>query len=55
MSVYFDTDANSLDKGAQNRQGTIDAVEAMVSFLLIAMPGILTGNSSLDLQSTSTS
>jgi len=32
MSIYFDTDAGSLDKGAKDRQGTIDAVKSMVSY-----------------------
>jgi len=30
MAIYFDTDAGSLDKGEADRQGTIDAVKAMV-------------------------
>jgi len=30
LSIYFDTDTGSLDKGAEDRQGTIDALKAML-------------------------
>nr|XP_019015055.1 vacuolar protein sorting-associated protein vps13 [Kwoniella pini CBS 10737]OCF53836.1 vacuolar protein sorting-associated protein vps13 [Kwoniella pini CBS 10737] len=30
LAVYFDTDTGSLDKGADDRQGTIDALKAML-------------------------
>nr|XP_018267277.1 vacuolar protein sorting-associated protein vps13 [Kwoniella dejecticola CBS 10117]OBR89435.1 vacuolar protein sorting-associated protein vps13 [Kwoniella dejecticola CBS 10117] len=30
LAVYFDTDTESLDKGSEDRQGTIDALKAML-------------------------
>ena len=30
LAVYFDTDTGSLDKGAENRQDTLDALKAML-------------------------
>lgn len=30
LSLYFDTDTGSLDKGQEDRQGTIDALRTMV-------------------------
>lgn len=30
LSVYFDTDTGSLDKGEKDRQGTLDALKAML-------------------------
>jgi len=40
MSVYFDTDAGSLDKGAEERQATIDALKAMVRCVWVAFYGL---------------
>jgi vacuolar protein sorting-associated protein 13A/C len=31
LSVYFDTDTGSLDKGPEDRAGTINALKQMVS------------------------